>query len=81
MFADVRGQLRIAGILPEFRYHKQGAAIISELLKKGSISKQDYYRLVGRKIGAELLEKIYLRYTMILTRSTFQSTLMKRYCE
>ena len=45
MFADALGQLRIAEILPELRYHKQGTAVISELLKKGFISEKDYNTL------------------------------------
>jgi hypothetical protein len=41
MFSTIRSQLKSAEILPERRYHKDGAKIIRELLKKGSISGMD----------------------------------------
>ena len=61
-------------------YHRQGTAIISALLKKGSISKREYYDIVGRNLGAKLLEtNVFALH--VDSRVTFQSTLMKRYCE
>jgi hypothetical protein len=38
MFSDTKSQLKSAEILPDRHYHKDGAKIVRELLKKGSIS-------------------------------------------
>ena len=82
MLADGLTQLGIAGILPGSRYHKQGAAVISALLEKGSISVNDYMDLTGREIGDKLLEaKNVFAFDFRSRQVTFQSTLMKRVCE
>ena len=81
MLADVPGQFRIAGILPEFCYYKQGAAIISELLAKGSVSKKAYYALAGSEIGRILLEADVFSFYYDSSRISFQSALMRRFCE
>jgi len=81
MFVNIRRQLKSAEILPERRYHKEGAKVVRELLKKGSISEDTYDSLVGADIGDKLLETniFALRYNS--HEVTFQSTVMKRYCE
>jgi hypothetical protein len=56
MFSNIISQLISAEILPEHHYHKDGATIIRELLKKGSISEDTYYGLVGAGTGDKLLE-------------------------
>ena len=81
MFSKIRSQLKSAGILPGRRYHKDGAKIVRELIKKGSISEDAYYSLVGRDTGNELLETNIFAYHFNSGEITFQSTVMKRYCE
>jgi hypothetical protein len=81
MFSKAKGQLTSAGILPDSRYHKDGAKIIRELLKKGSISEHAYYRLVGCDTGDMLLETNIFAHHFNSGEITFQSTVMKRYCE
>ena len=49
MFSFAEEQLESAGILPGLRYHKEGALIIRELLKKESISRDTLYELVGAR--------------------------------
>ena len=80
MFAGVRGQLTAAGILPE-HLHKQGAAVISELLSKEASSRTDYIALTGPEIGRELLETNVFAFHFYSGQVTFQSTVVKRYCE
>ena len=63
------------------RYHKEGRAVASELLKKGSISRDAFYGLAGDKIGAELLGKNIFAFHFGSNDVTFQSTLMKRILE
>ena len=73
-------EIALVLILPDSRYHAQGAAVISELLKKGSISKKDYNSIVGRYLGDKLLEtNVFALHDD--SRVTFQSTLVKRYCQ
>ncbi len=81
MFSDAEGQLKIAGIFPGLRYHKQGAAVISKLLEKGSISEKEYDSLTGPEIGDKLLAANIFAFHFDSRRITFQSTLMKRCCE
>jgi hypothetical protein len=81
MFSKAKSQLTSAEILPGSRYHKDGAKIIRELIKKGSISEDAYYSLIGRDIGNKLLEKDIFVYYFNSGEITFQSTVMKRYCE
>ena len=81
MFSNIKSQLLSAEIAPEHRYHKDGAKIIRELLKKGSISEDAYYSLVGRDTGIKLLEANIFAFHYNSQEITFQSTVMKRYCE
>jgi len=57
LFDVAKNQLLDAEILPGRRYHKAGTVIIQELLKKGSITEDAYYALVGVDTGDRLLEK------------------------
>jgi hypothetical protein len=81
MFSKAESQLESAGILRTGRYHKEGAVIVRELLKKGSISRRTFYDLVGRDTGNKLLETNIFAYHFNSQEITFQSTVMKRYCE
>ena len=81
MFAIARGQLNIAGVPPDYRHHKQGAAVISAILEKGSISEDDYIGLTGQEIGEELLRGNVFAFHHDSRQVTFQSTMMKRCCE
>ena len=81
MFTNVVEQLESAEILPKNRYHKEGAAILRELLAKGSISRSTLYDLVGVDTGDKLLETNIFAYHFNSGEITFQSTVMKRYCE
>ena len=81
MFSNAEGQLKSAEILPGHRYHKDGAKIVHELLKKGFISRSTYYRLVGVETGDKLLETNIFAFHFNSREITFQSTVMKRFCE
>jgi hypothetical protein len=81
MFSSVEGQLESAEILPELRYHKEGALIIRELLKKESISRDILYKLVGVSTARKLLETTVFAYHFNSREITFQSTAVKRFCE
>jgi hypothetical protein len=81
MFSKAKNQLMSAKVLPDRRYHKDGAKIIRELLKKGSISENAYYTLVGADTGDKLLETDIFAFHFNSREITFQSTVMKRYCE
>jgi hypothetical protein len=80
IFSNIKNQLRSAEILPERRYHKDGAKIIRELLK-GSISEDTYFRLIGADTGDKLLETNAFAFHFNSQEITFQSTAMKRFCE
>ena len=81
MLFDVLNQLKSAEIYPEYGYHKVGAKIICALLKNGSISRDTYYNLAGVITGDKLLETNVFAFRFNSQEVTFQSTLMKRYCE
>jgi hypothetical protein len=81
MFSYAEEQLESAEILPKRRYHKDGAKIVHELLKKGSISRSTFYGLVGADTGNKLLETNIFAFHFNSREITFQSTLMKRFCE
>jgi hypothetical protein len=81
MFSNVERQLKSAEILPGHRYHKDGAKIVRELLKKGSISDDTYYGLVGADTGDKLLKKNVFTFDYNSQKITFKSTAMKRCCE
>ena len=81
MFANAEGQLRSAEIARHCRYHKDGAKIVRELLKKGSISRSALDNLVGVDTGNKFLETNVFAFHFNSQEITFQSTVMKRYCE
>jgi hypothetical protein len=81
LFSDAASQLNSAQVLSGLSYHEEGAKIIRELLKKGSISEDAYYSLVGHVIGGKLLETNVFALHFDSEEITFQSTVMKRYCE
>jgi hypothetical protein len=81
MFAGAAQQLRWGGIFPGHRYLKEGAVIIRELLKKGSISLDTFYGLVGADIGNKFLDSKVFAFHLDSLEITFRSTVMKRYCE
>jgi hypothetical protein len=81
IFSKAKGQLASAEMLSGSRYYKDGAKIVHELIKKGSISEDTYYSLVGRDTGNKLLETNIFAYHFNSGEITFQSTVMKRYCE
>jgi hypothetical protein len=81
MFSNAKVQLESAEILPGHRYHKGGAMIIRELFKKGSISDDTYYGLVGVDTGKKLLETNVFAMHPNSREITFQSVVMKRFCE
>ena len=81
MFFNAEGELQSAGILPKHRYHKEGSVILRELLKKGSISENAYYNLVGPDTGDKLLETNIFAIHYNSREITFQSTVIKRFCE
>ena len=79
MFFDAQRQLESAKILPGYRYHKDGAVVLRELLKKESIPYPTYNAAFDALVD-ELLKKDIVassHYGYI----TFHSTVMKRFCE
>jgi hypothetical protein len=82
MFSQAEEQLESAEILPKHGYYKEGAVVLRELLKKGSsISRSTLYSLVGADIGNKLLKTNIFTFHFTSREITFQSTVMKRYCE
>ena len=81
MFSSAEKQLKSAEILPKRRYHKEGAVILRELLKKGSISFSAYDGLLDADTGDKLSETNIFALGFNSRDITFQSTVMKRYCE
>jgi hypothetical protein len=71
MFSQAEEQLESAEILPQRRYHKEGAAILRELLKKGSILRSTLYDLVGVDTGNKLLETNIFAFHFISREVTF----------
>jgi len=80
MFSDAQSQLKSAEILPGGRYHKGGALILRELLKKESIPFMDYDDL-DFVTGQKLLDTNIVAFHPDSCEITFQSTVMKRFCE
>lgn len=78
MFSRIEDQLKSAEILPGRHYHKGGAEIVRELLKKGSVSERTYNRLVESKIGDALLQTNAFAFCFKSREVTFQSTVTKR---
>jgi len=81
IFSDTKNQFMSAETLPDRRYHKDGGKLVRELLKKGSISENAYYGLVGADTGDKLLETNIFAFHYNSREITFPSTVMKRYCE
>ena len=71
LFSNAKSQFNSAEILPGLRYHKDEAKIVHELFKKGSISEDAYYSLVGRITGKGYWKQAYSHSTTILERSPF----------
>ena len=55
--------------------------IINELLKKGSISSEGCYKLVDPYIEDKLLEADVFAFHVNSNAISFQSTVLKRFCE
>ena len=81
MFSGVKSELEASGMLSERLYHRPRAVIINELLKKGSISSKAYYKLVDPYTGDKMLETNLFAYHIRSEKISFQSTVVKRYCE
>jgi len=81
MFSGDKKDLASAEILPGHRYHKEGALIMGQLLQKESISEDTFYDLVGPIIARKLLETNIFSHHFSSQEITFQSTVMRRYCE
>ena len=80
MFFDAQRQLESAKILPGYRYHRDGAVLLRELLKKESIS----YTAAHHNAASYALVDKLLKKNIIAYHSgdiTFYSTVMKRFCE
>ena len=79
MFFEAQSQLKSAQILPGYRYHKDGAVVLRELLKKESIPYHPYYNAAFDALVDKLLKNdiVASRFGYI----TFHSTVMKRFCE
>jgi hypothetical protein len=80
MFSDAQSQLESAKILPGYGYHKDGAVLLRELLKKEPIRYLDaYHNAASYALVDKLLKKniVANHYGDI----TFHSTVMKRFCE
>ena len=80
MFCDAQSQLKSAEILPGCRYQKGRAVILRELLKE-SISYDDYHKLSDFVTRHKLLETNIVAFHSNPREITFQSTVMKRFCE
>ena len=79
---EAKGQLKIAGMLPQGKFYKQGKAVISRLLREGAISDSTYWAIVGNEeIGEEMLQKNVFSHHFYADIITFQSTPMQQYCE
>ena len=81
MFSDAKSELKAASILRGGRYHKDGGVIIRELLKKGCIPEDTYRDLIDTETGEKLLETNVFAFHVNSREISFQSTLMKQYCE
>ncbi|KAI9779927.1 MAG: hypothetical protein M1839_007083 [Geoglossum umbratile] len=82
LFNEAKGQLEAAGVLPGDKFYKQGKAIISKLLKENAIPDYTYRAMVGdNEIREKMLQKNVFSHHFHTDNITFQSTLMKRYCE
>ena len=66
---------------PDEPYHKEGVVVIRELLRKESIPYSTFSGLVGSKIRDKLLERNVFAHHNKSDLITFQSTLIRRFCE
>ncbi|KAI9765466.1 MAG: hypothetical protein M1839_005497 [Geoglossum umbratile] len=78
---EAKGQLKAAKMLPGGEFHKQEKAIIGKLLKENDISDDTYWAIAGDEIGEKMLQGNVFSHHFDADNITFQSTLMKRYCE
>jgi hypothetical protein len=81
MFSYAKDRLESAEVLPGRRYHEDGAKIIRELSKYGFLPEDNYYRLVGVDTGNKLLETDIFAFHFNSRRITFQSPMMRHFCE
>ncbi|KAI9781738.1 MAG: hypothetical protein M1839_005731 [Geoglossum umbratile] len=82
LFNDTSSQLQSARMLPGDEFYKQGKAIINKLLKENAIPNYTYWAMVGdNAIGDRMLQTNIFSHHFDANNVTFQSTLMKRYCE
>jgi hypothetical protein len=81
LFDDAKDELDIAGLYPKDVRNKKGVLAIRELLKRESISRDTYDDLVGLDLGEKLLETNVFSYHIRSDQVSFQSALMRRYCE
>jgi hypothetical protein len=78
---DAEAELKGAGMHPKDIRHKKGVLAIHEHLKRGSISRDAFDDLVGLVLGEKLLETNVFSYHIHSNQVSFQSDLMRRYCE
>jgi hypothetical protein len=78
---EAERHLKIAGVVPEGKFHKQGKAVIGRLLREGAISNRTYWDLVENEVGEEMLQKNVFSHCFYGDYITFQSTPMQRCCE
>ncbi|KAI9773191.1 MAG: hypothetical protein M1840_008312 [Geoglossum simile] len=78
---EAKGQLKAAKMLPRGEFYKQEKAIISKLLKENAISNDTYWAIARDKIEEKMLQGNVFSHHFDADNITFQSTLMKRYCE
>ena len=81
MFADAEQQLMSTEMFPGHDYYQDKAVILRELVEDGSISRQRFYGLLGREIAEKFLETHLVTSPFGSREITFQSTVMKRFCE
>jgi len=82
LLSEVDGQFRVAGMQPRGKFYKQGKTIISKLLKENAISDYTYWAAAeDDEIGEKMLQGNVFSHHFYANNVTFQSTLVKRYCE
>jgi hypothetical protein len=81
MFSFAKKNLMYANIFPGSKCHKEGALVASALLEKEFLLDDEYFALTGHDIGQKLLEENVFAFHFDSNMVTFQSTLMKRFCE
>ena len=71
LFSNAKSQFNSAEILPDLRYHKDEAKIVHELFKKGSITEDAYYSLVGPRHWGKVIGNKHIHIPLLLERSPF----------